>query len=422
MAQALAQALPWPPLSLRRLRLAHMNIFGFALCSAAAGRQDGGEDDEGEATSVELAQPRPPRAQSADVGPPTLLTSGSGLPAKANSGPILVRGGAPVGAPLSRRGGSWGCGAGCQDGSPGNSPQAADVVEEQEPERPSESDGIAEVLERAVPDASGVAGAACGPGQAAAGAAIDREAEEDRAAMLRRGASCEDVAKLRHLLADELKLARAKMEEGDLRHRELEEQLAAARRRAEVEADKRRTLEEKIAAEHLRKEEAVAARELGRMRAEEEARRAYDKAVATAHSRLQEEKRAEEEGAAAKRAEEEVASAERWRLEDEALRRSADAREQREIKEKVKLFLAEHGYRHVRARCSRRTFSRTYALHCAVYRNDAEMVRLLLQIGADGAAKNTWGQTPHRYAQWLSRRGSHEAVLGLLGTPGAAPS
>jgi len=105
----------------------------------------------------------------------------------------------------------------------------------------------------------------------------------------------------------------------------------------------------------------------------------------------------------------------RSRLEREAIERSNVAREEREIREKVRAFLTAHGYRHVRAKCSLRTMSKTHALHSAVWCNDAGMARLLLNSRADPTQVNTWGQTPLQYAQRRnSRQGSHEAVLQVL--------
>eukprot|EP00405_Crypthecodinium_cohnii_P020188 CAMPEP_0206465032 /NCGR_PEP_ID=MMETSP0324_2-20121206/27579_1 /ASSEMBLY_ACC=CAM_ASM_000836 /TAXON_ID=2866 /ORGANISM="Crypthecodinium cohnii, Strain Seligo" /LENGTH=312 /DNA_ID=CAMNT_0053937795 /DNA_START=210 /DNA_END=1148 /DNA_ORIENTATION=+ len=99
----------------------------------------------------------------------------------------------------------------------------------------------------------------------------------------------------------------------------------------------------------------------------------------------------------------------------EALARSSVAREEREAREHVRSFLAEHGYRHVRARCVRTTFAKTYPLHCAVSQNDTDMVKLLLQIRADPSQVNGWSQTPLQYALKRNNRlGSHVEVIELL--------
>jgi len=105
----------------------------------------------------------------------------------------------------------------------------------------------------------------------------------------------------------------------------------------------------------------------------------------------------------------------RVRLEREAIEQSNVAREEREVREKVRAFLTAHGYRHIRAKCSHTTMSKTYSLHCAVWCNDTDMASLLLRSRADPAQANGWGQTPLQYAQKRnSKNGSHLALLQLL--------
>jgi len=114
-------------------------------------------------------------------------------------------------------------------------------------------------------------------------------------------------------------------------------------------------------------------------------------------------------------AEDREAEEARARLGREAIEQSNAAREEREVREKVRAFLTAHGYRHVRAKCSHTTMSKTYALHCAVWSNDTDMVRLLLRSRADPTSANGWGQTPLQYAQKRnSKQGSHLALLEVL--------
>jgi len=192
--------------------------------------------------------------------------------------------------------------------------------------------------------------------------------------------------------------------------RRLEAQLASEQRRAELEAEGRQRLEDQLEAERLQKEEAAQAEELARMRAEEEAQSAHEAAWA---AELQ---RREAERSASVRAVEEqrLRDEERARLAGELRLRAGEARQEREERERVKAFLAAHGYRHIRARCASRTLALTYPLHCVVWRNDAEMAQVLLQTGADPSQKNMWGQTPHRYAQCRNQKGSHEKVMSVL--------
>lgn len=438
-----------------------MNFFNFALCSPS---KPGTLDGEVESAALdENVRALPCRTQSGEAGPPTLLHSNSGQVVKASTAPILVKA-AGSRSMHSERG--W-CGTDCHDhSSPGRdesvkAPEADGTVpvpddvkslqgqkaQAETPPEAAEAPAPAEEAAAAAEDFEAPAAPDSAGKRQVSGAAEEEGAEEpveevDAPAEAAPEPEEDDAEKMRRLLEEELKAARQRIEEAMAerqrvveeaeamrkanqadteKSRRLEEQLAAERRRAEAEADRRRSLEERIEAERLRKEQAAEARELTWMREEEEAQRVYEEAVAAAHRRMEEEKRRTLAAEEARRAAEEAARIERARLEKEALQRSSDAREEREMKEKVKMFLAEHGYRHVRAKCNRRTLAMTYPLHCAVYLNDTTMVRLLLRIGADSGAKNTWGQTPHRYAQWRNRKGSHQEILDLLApTPAGA--
>jgi len=117
--------------------------------------------------------------------------------------------------------------------------------------------------------------------------------------------------------------------------------------------------------------------------------------------------------------------ARRAAVEQEALQRAGAAREAREARERARDFMTEHGYRHLRAKCNHRArgLSQTYPLFRAVWCNDADMVELLLRLGADPSQQNGWGQTPLEYAQRRSGSRGHDArVVEALREAGSRAS
>lgn len=78
-------------------------------------------------------------------------------------------------------------------------------------------------------------------------------------------------------------------------------------------------------------------------------------------------------------------------------------------------WLKRRGFSTVLSRRRSLVFGSTFPLHAAVKENDAEMIRLLVQAGADPALKNSSGQTPLRLAQKCDKKGSHFAALQVLG-------
>jgi len=98
---------------------------------------------------------------------------------------------------------------------------------------------------------------------------------------------------------------------------------------------------------------------------------------------------------------------------EEAAARRERAREQWLAQDRVRTFLAKHGFTGVCAR-RRRLLSTDYPLHCAVKLRDAEMVELLLQFKADPQQENSAGLTPQQCALELARSGSHAEVMMAL--------
>ncbi|CAK0858273.1 unnamed protein product [Prorocentrum cordatum] len=98
-----------------------------------------------------------------------------------------------------------------------------------------------------------------------------------------------------------------------------------------------------------------------------------------------------------------VSAAQRWESE----------REKREV---VAAFLKQHGFSGPNAR---RTTSKQsdFPLHVAAERGDDRAVALLLEMGADPAARNSAGRSPAEVALQKNRGGSHAGVLRVLAEP-----
>merc|ERR1712224_1138660 len=93
---------------------------------------------------------------------------------------------------------------------------------------------------------------------------------------------------------------------------------------------------------------------------------------------------------------------------------SCNVQERREAQEKVRRFLAQHGFTGVGEK-KRRMLKTTYPLHYAVKQKDAEMVRLLLRFGADPRQRDSRGRTAHEHAQALELSVDvHRAVLAAF--------
>jgi len=115
----------------------------------------------------------------------------------------------------------------------------------------------------------------------------------------------------------------------------------------------------------------------------------------------------------AQREERERQSAERKREEEEQERQRQDLEHKAAQREKVRIFLLEHGYLGVNAKRTKMLKSK-YALHSAVKLADAGMVQLLRAFGADNSLTNSAGETPAQLARKLNKGGTHDGVLAAL--------
>eukprot|EP00747_Dinoflagellata_sp_TGD_P215604 gnl/TRDRNA2_/TRDRNA2_88283_c0_seq1.p1 gnl/TRDRNA2_/TRDRNA2_88283_c0~~gnl/TRDRNA2_/TRDRNA2_88283_c0_seq1.p1 ORF type:complete len:256 (+),score=76.84 gnl/TRDRNA2_/TRDRNA2_88283_c0_seq1:84-851(+) len=188
-----------------------------------------------------------------------------------------------------------------------------------------------------------------------------------------------------------LEAERLDFEERIQRERCREEEEKEARRRQEAVQRAREETELRIREERAQREREDAQRlEQARQR-EEDARRKHDEEVARARFVREEAELAEQ----AARAEKEKARA---------------------LQAKIQSFLKANGFAGVDAK-KKSMLSTSYPLHKAVKENDAEMVQLLIDAGANPAQKNSSGQTPRALAEKCNKKGSHDTVLSTLSTP-----
>lgn len=116
----------------------------------------------------------------------------------------------------------------------------------------------------------------------------------------------------------------------------------------------------------------------------------------------------QEKKAQRERAEKDTEDAKRFEQEREQRRK-----EEQEDQGKVDAFLKRNKFSDVHNPKSS-FFKASYPLHCAVSKNDPDMVQLLLAAGASPFDKNSAGLTPLALAQKLDRKGSHAQILKLL--------
>jgi hypothetical protein len=89
----------------------------------------------------------------------------------------------------------------------------------------------------------------------------------------------------------------------------------------------------------------------------------------------------------------------------------AQAAERKEI---LDAFLTKNGFDGVSNKRRRMLRPSVYPLHLAAEKGDAELIRLLLEAGADRLQKDSSGRTPQDVAKKKNRKGSHDETLAAL--------
>lgn len=192
-------------------------------------------------------------------------------------------------------------------------------------------------------------------------------------------------------------------------------QAAAVEATAEKQRLRRRSSEreaaeeaQRLAAELAAEEEDAAAEEMQRHEVMEreaaEWRRQEEKLEALRTQRIKEEAQKEER---------ERQIVERKREEEEQERQRQDLEQKASQREKVRIFLMEHGYLGVNAKRTKMLKSK-YALHTAVKLGDPGIIQLLRAFGADTSLTNSAGETPMQLARKLNKGGSHDGVSAAL--------
>merc|ERR1712048_879345 len=95
-------------------------------------------------------------------------------------------------------------------------------------------------------------------------------------------------------------------------------------------------------------------------------------------------------------------------IRQELAKQAAEAR-----KQVVQKFLADHKFKDIST--GRRSLTKTtWALHEAAKRNDVEMVKMLIEEGANVEQTNSRKQTALQRATQEDVKGSHQEVIGVL--------
>merc|ERR1712178_585185 len=97
-----------------------------------------------------------------------------------------------------------------------------------------------------------------------------------------------------------------------------------------------------------------------------------------------------------------------------AEREAAEKEEKRQAAEKVAAWCKKHGFVDMKTQKKSFMYGTKFPLHKAVTTKDVEMVRLMVLLGVDTAAKNSEGQTAAELAASLNKDKSMDAILACL--------
>lgn len=191
------------------------------------------------------------------------------------------------------------------------------------------------------------------------------------------------------------------------------------RKQKELEAEALRRAEEQRRIEEQRREMER------RIKEEQERQFAEQQRRAAEQKRLQQEQDAREREEKERKLQEmrRQAELERQRQEQERqeqIRQQEEARKKKikdmEDQKKVRAWLQANGFKNTND-LIRKKFSKVTPLHHAVQQNDAEMVQLLLNNGADPKKLSGKNESALKLAQKLDKNGSHAAVVQVFAAP-----
>jgi hypothetical protein len=180
------------------------------------------------------------------------------------------------------------------------------------------------------------------------------------------------------------------------------EKEARERQRAEAEAAEK----ERRAKEEEARRQAAAAAETERRRQEAaaaERRRAEAEAARAEQQRQYEEEQRRLQEEEERRLAEQQAAEERARQEEARTQAEADA-------QKVNEYLTSHGFKGGVNAKKKSIMKYQYPLHIAVKEQNPEMVKLLIEQGADATLKNASGRTPGDKAEQYTKKKKGDAT------------
>lgn len=159
---------------------------------------------------------------------------------------------------------------------------------------------------------------------------------------------------------------------------------------------------------------------------EEEEANAKANGVNEAETPSEEQRRQEDCGLARKEEQdgalqqEEARTTTQQRQQDEVALATADAdvagaeAARQDVQHRVDAFLRARGFKKGAAAAKTSFMRTTFPIHVAAQDNNADIVRALLECGADRKAKNGSGKTALDVAKKLNKNGSHDAVIAAL--------
>merc|ERR1712072_1635084 len=107
--------------------------------------------------------------------------------------------------------------------------------------------------------------------------------------------------------------------------------------------------------------------------------------------------------------------AEQERQLEEQRREEARRKKMQELEDqkKIRAWLQANGFKQIND-LVRKKLNKYAPLHCAIQQNDVEMLKLLLQNGADASKVNGKNESALTVAQKMDKKGFHAAIVQML--------